>query len=160
MFTLVLFVALLAGQYSITHLWKQRKGKVHFVPDVHNSGWARTTDGRIELRLGGVLTFTGDATLIVLKAFLRGTEPTTDMMAQVSLPDGSGRLTMVPQLHLPANEPAQVFINLLLKPTSWLTRMLSWFREGQPYPGRVILRDNHNTDFVLDRVTFSYIGRK
>lgn len=150
-FALILFVALLGILYFVTHFRRGRpKGKVHFVPDAHNCGWALNLNTQMEVRAGGTFTYDGIGTLTVLKAFLKGTQPTTDMMVLVVAPDG--RAVPVPHLELPAHIPVQAFINLRLAPVLG-TR-------GKPLRSRVMFRDKYNRDYPLERTDFPYIGQQ
>ena len=56
-------------------------GKIHFVPDPHNYGWARN-DVRTDVRAGGTFTYDGDGTLMILEAFLEG-HPSRTVLAHV-----------------------------------------------------------------------------
>src|SRR5438309_2184926 len=102
-FALVFLVALFGIQYFFTHLPKRRpKGKVHFIPDAYNTAWAKTADEQMDVRLSGTFTYDGPGELVILKVFLQGTHPTTDIMATVDAADGSGRSETVTQLWLRA----------------------------------------------------------
>ena len=104
-FALVLLVALIGLYYALVNLPRRRpKGTVHFVPDAHNNGWSRQTDKTMNVRVGGSFTYDGPGDLSIFRAFLKGTQPVTDMMAQVESSDGNGmigvseiRLDTIPQ---------------------------------------------------------------
>ena len=152
-FALVLLVALFGIHYVLTHLPHRRvKGKVHFVPDAHNSGWSKQHDTEMNLRIGGVFTHEGSGTLNVLTAHFKGTQPTTDMLAEVDLPSGTGRKVRVYTLTLPANIGVWGLVNLKLKPVRGTP--------GKPMKGTVVLVDNFRREFVIGPIEFPYIGRK
>jgi hypothetical protein len=152
-FALVLLVALFGIHYVLTHLPHRRpKGKVHFIPDAHNSGWSKQHDKEMNLRIGGVFTHEGSGMLDILTAHLKGTQPTTNMLAEVDVPDGTGRLVRVYSFSLPSNIGVKVLINLKLKPVKGTP--------GKPMTGKVVLVDNFRREFVIGPIEFPYIGRK
>jgi len=152
-FALAIMVALFGLQYTVTHLPKRRrKGKVHFIPDAHNNGWAKLNDNEMEVRVGGTFTYDGPGELIVLKAFLKGTKPTTDILANVEQPDLSGRMTNVSQLWLHSRTAQRAFIHLRLTPVVGTP--------GQPLRRNLVLRDKFTEDFVIrDSIEFPYIAK-
>ena len=126
------------------------RGRVHFVPDAHNNGWAIQYDGQqIEVRLGGTFTYDGPGTLTVLKAFLENTRPTTDMTIQVITLGGFGKTISLPHLDLDSHSPVRAFINLRLTPVLG-TR-------GEILNSRVLFRDAYNQDYGFE-VSLPYIG--
>lgn len=88
-FAFVFLIALLGIYYAATHLLKSRsKGKVHFSPDAHNNGWSELGTAEMSARISGRFTYEGkEETIIVLKVFLEGTEPTRNLMAKVRTAD-------------------------------------------------------------------------
>jgi hypothetical protein len=152
-FALAVMVALFGLQYTLTHLPKRRRiGKVHFVPDAHNNGWAKLSDNEMEVRIGGTFTYDGPGELVVLKAFLKGTKPTTDILANVEQQDGSGRMTNVRELWLESRTARRAFIHLRLTPVVGTP--------GQPLRRALVLRDKFTEDFVIhDSIEFKYIGK-
>ncbi len=149
-FTLTLFVALFGLYDFVRHFLRGRKGRVHFVPDAHNCGWAQS-DAQMEVRAGGTFTYEGTGTLTVLKAFLEGTQSVTDMMVLVVTSDGLGRSVSVPRLHLDAHIPVQAFINLRLTPVRGI--------RGRPLRSRLVFRDKFNRDYAFE-VNLPYIGQQ
>jgi hypothetical protein len=125
------------------------RGKVHFVPDAHNHGWAGN-DGRMDLRVGGTLTYDGVGTLIVANAFFKGTQPKSNMMAEVLTGDGLGPRVRVNSLTLNAHEPLRVLLNL------WLTPVKA--ERGKPLRGQLVLRDTYNQDHDIDPIDWPWIG--
>jgi hypothetical protein len=151
-FALTLFAALFGLYYFVRHLLRGRrpKGRVHFVPDAHNCGWAQS-DTQIEVRAGGTFTYEGSGVLTVLQAFLKGTHPITDMMVQVETSDGLGKTVSVPCLDLSAHIPVRAFINLRLTPALGI-----W---GKSLRTRLVLRDKYNRDYDFE-VILPYIGKQ
>lgn len=125
------------------------RGKVHFVPDAHNHGWAGN-DGRMDLRVGGTLTYDGVGTLIIANAFFKGTQPMSNMMAEVLTGDGLGPRVRVNSLTLNAHEPLRVLLNL------WLTPVKA--ERGKPLRGQLVLRDTYNQDHDIDPIDWPWIG--
>lgn len=150
-FALTFLVALCGIYYASMHPPARfRKGRVHFVPDAHNSGWARHSDTQMDLRIGGVFTYEGVGSVTLLKAFLRGTQPVTDMAAQV-LAWGT-QPVMVSQLHLQSGHPQPAVIQVYLAPVVG-TR-------GEPLRCPLLLLDIYNREFVVGPVEFPYIGTR
>jgi hypothetical protein len=150
-FALVLLVAVYGLYYFLTHMPK-RRGKVHFVPDAHNSGWARQSGSLMEIRIGGTFTYEGDGNLTILQAFLRGTQQVTDMNATVPIPNGSGKTVTVSQIDLQGRIPTWVLVQVRLKPGVGTP--------GQPLRSKVVLRDIYNRDFLIGPIELPYIGAR
>jgi len=151
-FALVFLFALFGIYYALTHLPKSRaKGKVHFISDAYNTTWSKTTDEHMDVRLSGTFTYDGPGELIILKAFLQGTHPTTDIMATVDAADGSGRSETVPQLWLEAGVALRAFIWMRLKPVVGTP--------GKPLRRKVVFRDKFTRDFVIGPIDFPCIGK-
>jgi|SRR5271156_4268691 len=151
-FALVLSLALLGAVYFARHSSKRYKGKIHFVPDANNCGWASRGSSPMDLRVSGWFTYDGLGTLVVLKARLKGTSLIGDLLASVISPDGSGRLIPVTELLFEQNASARVLMDLRLTPVLGI--------EGKPFRGQLILRDRYNRDFFLDPVDFPWIGAR
>jgi len=152
-FALLFLVALFGIYYSLTHLPKRRpKGQVHFVPDAHNCGWAKQTDTQMSVRIGGTFTYDGSGTLVVLKAYLKGTEPTTDMVVQVEGPDGSPGMIPASELWLPAGLSQRTFMNLYLKPALGIP--------GKPFRRKLVLLDKFTREFPIGPIELPYAGPK
>lgn len=152
-FALVLLVALLGIHYVLTHLPHRRiKGNVHFVPDAHNSGWSKQHDTEMNLRVGGVFTYDGPGTLSVLTAHLKGTQPTTDMLAKVESSDGTCKYVGVRELWLQSKIGVRCVLDLKLKPVRGIP--------GKPMSGKVVLVNNFRREFVIGPIEFPYIGPK
>jgi hypothetical protein len=128
---------------------KPTKGKVHFVPDTYNFGWAGN-DARTDLRAGGLFTYDGVGPLIATSAFLKGTTLNSNMMAQVLTGDGRGPTVPVNSVVLHPHEPLRVLLNL------WLTPLNA--ERGKPLRGQLVLRDNYNQDHEIDAVDWPWIG--
>jgi hypothetical protein len=151
-FALVLLVAFFGMYYVLTHLPHRRvKGKVHFVPDAHNSGWSKQHDTEMNLRIGGVFTYDGPGTLSVLTAHLKGTQPTTNMLAKVESSDGT-KYVGVRELWFQSKIGVRGVIDLKLKPVRGIP--------GKPMTGKVVLVDNFRREFVIGPIEFPYIGPK
>lgn len=150
-FALTFFVALFGTyQFTVRLLRRNRRGKVHFVPDAYNNGWAPATTNQISLRAGGTFTYEGEGDLTILRAWLTGTQPTTDFMVNMA-PDGSGRTNTEDVLWLQAGTPVRAFIYLNLTPMRGTL--------GKPLRGRLIFRDKYNRDYALRTMEFPYTGR-
>jgi pyrimidine deaminase RibD-like protein len=127
----------------------RERGRVHFVSDAYNNGWAVQFDKQMEVRLGGTFTYDGPGTLTVLKAFLEDTEPTTDMMIQVV--NASGFPKTVPHLELQSRTPLRAFIDLRLTPVRG--------NRGEVLSSQVVFRDAYNQDYPFE-VSLPYIGQR
>lgn len=139
-FALVLFLALL-GLYSFLRTFlKNRKGRVHFVPDAHNCGWAQS-NGLMHVSVSGSFTYEGEGSLTILKAFLKGTEPVTDMMVQ-QVVDGLTSPLNLRELNLEAHIPVRALVFLRLKPGRGI--------QGKTLNGRLVFRDKYNQDFGFE----------
>jgi len=150
-FAAVLFVALF-GLYEFVGRFlngRQPKGKVHFVSDVHNSGWVGN-DQRTDFRAGGIFTYEGNGSLLITTAFLEGTNPTNDMKVQIQTADGLGQTLWLNSLELQAHIPLRAIIHL------WLTPMKT--DRGVPLRTNLILRDNYNRDHEISGVEWPWIG--
>lgn len=145
-------ILLLCGAcYFLAHPPGRRsQGKVHFVPDSHNSGWSATPDGQMSVTLGGTLTYEGEGALTVLKAFPKGTQPVTDMAAQVTVWAPGPQWASIPEIHLEGQPALRVFLLMNLRP--------SIGRPGRALRSRVVLRDKYNRDFPVGPVEFQYRG--
>jgi hypothetical protein len=151
-FALVLLVALTGIYYALTHLPKRRpKGKIHFIPDAHNCGWSKQTDTEMNLRISGTFTYDGQGELIVLKAYLKGTQPTTDMAAQ-ELTDYGGTTSVKNKLWLRSNIDLQVYMNLRLKPVVG--------NAGKSLRRKLIFLDKFSRPFPIGPIDFPYVGPK
>jgi hypothetical protein len=152
-FALVFLVALLGIYYALTHLPKRRpKGKVHFVPDSHNCGWAKQTETQMSVWIGGTFTYDGPGELVILKVYLKGTQPINNMVVQVEPADGSGRMIRVSQLWLPAALSQRTFMNLYLMPVLGIP--------GTPLRRKLVLHDKFDRDFLIGPIEFPYAGPK
>ena len=120
------------------------QGKIHFVPDRYNYGWARN-DGRTDVRVGGTFTYDGDETLKIVDAFVKGLTPRA-MLAQ-SL-DASGML--ITRLDLSPHNPLRLVFNLASDPIA--------AERGKPMRFQVVFRDVYNQTYELDPVDFPWIG--
>jgi hypothetical protein len=148
-FALVFLVALLSAYYTATHLSKKRpKGKVHFVPDAHNCGWAEQSDSQMDVRLGGTFTYDGTGSVMLLKFSLKGTRPTTDMNCQVMAP--AGGTFAASQVYLQGHISTPAIIQVYMSPVVGTP--------GRALRRKVVFRDTYNHDFVVGLVEFRYIG--
>jgi len=153
-FALVFLIALFGVQYVFTHLPKRPpKGKVHFIPDAYNTGWSQQpgNDTQRDVIRVGTFTYEGPGELVILRAFLKGTHPTTDIMVNVDAPDGSGRYNQVSQLWLRANLAQRAFIHMILKPVVGTP--------GKMLRRKVVCRDKFTRDFLIGPIDFPYTGR-
>jgi hypothetical protein len=152
-FAVALFVALFGLYETVTHFLKVRrpKGKVHFVPDKSNFGWAGN-DSRTDLTAGGTFTYDGRGTLIVASAFLKGTTLKSNMLARVLTGDGLGPTVQVNSLELQAHIPVRALLNL------WLTPVKA--ERGKPLRGQLVLRDTYNRDFYIEAVDWPWNGQR
>jgi hypothetical protein len=150
-FAAALFVALFGLYETSTHVVKawRRKGKVHFVPDTANFGWAGN-DGRTDLRAGGTFTYDGVGSLIIASASLKGTKLKSNMMAQILTGDGLGSTVSVHTIELRAHTPVRALLNL------WLTPVKA--ERGKPLRGQLVLRDTYNQNYKIDAVDWPWIG--
>lgn len=152
--------------YAVVSRLRNRRGRVQFVSDAHNSGWAQAANGELEVRAGGTFTYEGTGTLPVIKAFLKGTEPTTDMMALQNYLDSSGGRVPVHQLDLDAHVAVRAFVSLRLKPVRGIVQTLMNLRlkpvsgtKGKPLKSRLVFRDKYNRDYAF-RVILPYTGQR
>ena len=97
-----------------------------------------------------MFTYEGIGTLTVVNAFLKGTKPTSNMMAAVLTGDGLGPTVSVRRLELPAYVPVRVSLNL------WLTPVQA--ERGKPLRGQLVLRDPYNRDYCLDPIDWPWMG--
>jgi hypothetical protein len=152
-FGLAFLAAIVGIYYAITHLPKRRpKGKVHFIPDAHNCGWSKQSDADMNARIGGTFTYDAPGELVILKAFLTGTEPTTDMTVQTEAFDGSGRMVTTSELWLNGGASQRTFIHMRLRPALG--------KPGRPVRRKLVLIDKFNRDFHVGPINFPYIGPK
>lgn len=150
-FAAVLLVALCSVYYTARPMRKRRpQGKLHFVPDAHNCGWARQSDTQMDLRIGGTFTYEGIGNLMLLKAFLKGTQPAMDMNAQALIPDGRGRIATASQIHLLGGVPIPAVIQVYLR--------LVVGTPGELVRRKLVFRDTYNRDFVVGPIEFPYLG--
>jgi hypothetical protein len=105
----------------------------------------------MSLCISGTFTYDAQAELIVLKAYIKGTQPIGDMAAQVERPDGNG-LVMVNKLWLRSNLDTQVYMSLRLNPVVGVP--------GQPLRRKLILLDKFSRKFTIGPIEFPYIGPK
>ncbi len=101
--------------------------------------------------MGGTFTYEGDGAITLLKAFLKGTQPVTDMLVQVHPMDGGARLIPVQQIELRAHIPVQAYLILRLKPRLGIP--------GKKYVGQMLFRDEYNKDFPVATMEFPYLGK-
>jgi hypothetical protein len=149
-FALAFLVALLGVYYFLTHLpiWKSR-GTVHFIPDAHNSGWSQQTRQEMNVRIGGTFTYEGPASTIqVVKAYLAGTQPTTDMLAQMEATDGTRAMIQMRDVWLTSNRAIRYLIDLKLKPVMG--------KPGQPLKCKLILLDTLRREFPVGSIELPY----
>lgn len=148
-FAAVFLLALLGFYYAVGHLPNKRpKGKVHFVPDAHNCAWAKQSENRMDVRLGGTFTYEGTGSVMLLKMSLKGTLPKTEMQCQVMAPDG--RMFPASQVNLNGHIPAPAMIQVYLSPLVGIP--------GQTLRRKIVFRDTYNRDFEVGPVEFRYIG--
>lgn len=119
-------------------------GKIHFVPDRHNHGWARD-NRRTDVRLGGTFTYEGTDTLMIVDAFVKELTP-IDMYVQALDVAGS----LVTRLNFQPHNPLRLVFNLI-------NELISAER-GKPMRFRVAFRDVYNRIYELDPVDFPWIG--
>lgn len=153
-FAVVLLFLLLTAYYAYTHR-PLRQGMVHFVPDATNCVWKVQNNGTMTVGIGGHFTYDGAESLIVLKAFLEGSDSPQNMIAKVTpkgfyrIPMGTRPITNRSTFVLPSNSATEVFITLLD-----VTPILG--TPGQPLRRRLILRDKYNRDFPVGPIEFVY----
>jgi len=128
----------------------EKQGRVHFVSDAYNSGWALQSESQMEVRLGGMFTYDGPGTLTIVKAFVEDTQQITDMMVQV-MGSRSSPAVSVTYLNLNSRTTVRAFINLRLTPVRG-TR-------GETLNNRVVFRDAYNQDYAFE-VSLPYIGQR
>lgn len=151
-FALLLMIALSIFLYALKHSPKRRtKGKIHFLRDVYNTGWSKQHAKEMNVRMSGMFTYDGPDELIVLSAFLKGTELPLDFMVQVPAPDGSAKLISTSQLWLREGVPQRALFNLRLTPVLGTP--------GKPLQKEMIFRDKFNRGFSIGTVEFPYIGK-
>lgn len=150
-FSLVFLCALFGTYYALSHLRKRRpRGKVHFIPDAHNCGWSKQTDREMNVRIGGTFTYDISSELIVLKAYLKGTHPRTDLMVHTEAPDGSNRMTETSELWLRGCVSKRTFIEMRLEPVLGTP--------GRPLRCKLILVDKFSRPFVIGPIDLPYLG--
>ena len=157
----VIVAFILSGAILLTHAvtflaqrlrGRTRMGKIHFVPDAYNNGWSKQHETEMNVRVGGTFTFTGPGDVKVLRASLRGTGLSPDLMAQVPAPNGSGRMVAMNVLWLREGEVLQAFFDLRLAPVLGTP--------GKELRRGLFFHDNLKRKFSLGKVVFPYIGRK
>ena len=148
-FALVLFVALFGAYHLVARWVANRKGRVHFVADAHNSGWAQS-DTQMEIRLGGTFTYQGSGSLTLLNGFLKHTKPVTDMIVQQETP-GLSQPVRLRELDLDAHVPVRAYVNLRLTPVR--------AKRGETLKGRLVFRDKYNRDYTFI-ANLPYIGQR
>jgi hypothetical protein len=151
-FAAVLFCALLGLQFFVRHVRKNRRGKIHFVPDGYNCAWAAGGGSPMDVRVRGMFTYDRPSTVVILKARLKGTTSIGDMIAEAELLDGSGRRMVVPELCCEHNVSARAVINMRLSPVLGT--------EGKPYRGQLVFHDRFNREFYLDPMDFPWTGKR
>jgi hypothetical protein len=145
-FVFAIFTLYCAIKYSPS---RKPKGKVHFIPDGCNTGWAKQHETEMNARIGGTFTYEGPDSLIVLMAFLKGTESTNFDLTLLE-PDGRSQGDSQ-QLFLPHGKPVRAILYLRLSPVIGTP--------GQSLRREVIFRDNFNRDFGIGPVDFQYMGK-
>ncbi|MGA8221161.1 MAG: deaminase [Candidatus Acidiferrales bacterium] len=119
-------------------------GKIHFVPDRHNHGWARN-DGRTDVRAGGSFTYDGPDTLKIVDAFVKGLT-SREMWAQSLDVPGS----YITRFDLSPHNPLRLVFHLTSDPIA--------AERGKPMRFQVVFRDVYNQTYELDPVDFPWIG--
>lgn len=151
-FALVFVLAGFASYYAYKHSpWRRPKGKVHFLDDLCNTGWSKQHETEMNAQIGGTFTYEGPGGLIVLTAFLKGTEPKSFGLSLWN-PSKGDRGASDGQLFLLHGDPVQAVLYLKLRPVLGTP--------GQPLHGEVILRDNFNRDFSIGPVDFPYAASR
>ena len=149
-FALVVAFAVFALYYAVRHRSSRKpKGRIHFIPDGFNSGWAKQHDNEMSISIGGTFTYDGPDGLIILKAFLEGTAP-SNFDATLLLADGPSLSTAYSQLMLLRGEPVQAVLNLRLSPNIGTP--------SQTLRRTMFFRDNFKRDFSLGKVELFYRG--
>ena len=151
-FALVLMVAVFSFIYAVKNAPShKRKGRVHFIPDGFNTGWAKQHDKEMNARIGGTFTYDGPDPVILLQAFLKGAEP-TGFIANTEPSDGSHRPVSTGELWLVPGQPVQGVL--------YLRFGVVLGTPGQPLRREVFFRDSFGWDFSVGKVDFPYIGSK
>jgi len=119
-------------------------GKIHFVPDRYNHGWARD-DGRTDVRAGGTFTYDGEDTLKIVDAFVKGLAPRA-MWAQPL--DAPGML--ISRFDFNPHNPVRLIFHLTSDPVT--------AERGKHMRFQVVFRDVYNQTYELDPVDFPWIG--
>ena len=149
-FALVVAFAAFASYYAVKHRPAQKpKGRIHFIPDGYNTGWAKQHDTEMSISIGGTFTYDGPDGVIILKVFLEGTTP-SNFDAALLLPDGPSRPSPYPDLMLLRGDPVRAVLNLRLTPVIGMA--------GRSLRREMFFRDNFNRDFSLGEVEFPYRG--
>lgn len=154
-FTLVLAVAILGICCFLTRLpRRRRKGKLHFIPGAHNCGWSKRSPAQISVQICG--TFTYDApeglVLVIVKAFLAGTEPVTDLIVQPQGSSGGAGELSSANVYLRSPIPTRTVIHMELKPALG--------EPGRPIRRKLVLIDGFNRSFQAGPIDLPYIGPK
>jgi hypothetical protein len=148
LFTIVLLATIFGLRYSYLHRPTQ-KGRIHIVPDLPNCRWKEQAENTgMSVFVGGTFTFDGDSSLLVLSAFLEGTRPRENMLAQVE--DDYGRMHHTPRVVLPRKTSKRLFISMhSLRPVVGTP--------GKSLHKHLVLRDKYNRDFLVGPIEFSYM---
>ncbi|HTV59623.1 MAG TPA: deaminase [Verrucomicrobiae bacterium] len=120
-------------------------GKLHFVPDRHNYGWARD-DRRTDVRAGGTFTYDGEDSLMIVDVFVK--ELTTRETLIQPL-DGPGWL-ITKGLTFRPRDPLRLVFNLINDPVT--------AERGKLMRFQLVFRDVYNHTYELDPVDFPWIG--
>jgi hypothetical protein len=151
-FALVLMVAVFSFIYAVKNApSRKRKGRVHFIPDGFNTGWAKQHDKEMNARIGGTFTYDGPDKVIVLQAFLKGAAP-AGFGANIEPIDGSGKTVATEELWLAPGHPVRGVL--------YLRFGLVLGTPGQPLRREVFFRDSFGRDFSVGQVDFPYIGSR
>ena len=147
-FAVVFLAFLFAAYYAYTHR-PVRKAIVHFVPDSPNCIWKVQNNGTMRLGIGGHFTYDGPDNLIVLKAYLEGSDSRQKMIARVtprsfsSVPRLGGNPNSQRSTFVLSRTVTEIFITLLD-----VTPILG--TPGKSLRTRLILRDKFNRDFPVE----------
>lgn len=120
-------------------------GKLHFVPDRHNYGWARD-DRRTDVRAGGTFTYDGEDSLMIVDVFVKGLTTRETLIQPL---DGPGWLITKGLMFRP-RDPLRLVFNLINDPVA--------AERGKPMRFQLVFRDVYNHTYELDPVDFPWIG--
>jgi hypothetical protein len=138
-------VTYLLGVYGT----KERKGKIHFIPDAYNNSWGLQTETIMHATIGGTFTYRGPGDVRIMKAYLKRTTPLDDLMVTVFRIDREVSLQSLP---LENNEPRKVSIYMRLTPVIG--------ESGQELRATLVLRDNINRVFRIRDVKLRGLGQQ